>query len=97
MFDAYNSRDLDKFVSFFSKDLEFYHDRGGLTNYQQNVVLFKNNFLSDHQMRRELVAGTLEVYPVGEYGALEIGIHKFYGTVNGTEQLEATAKFAQIW
>jgi len=97
VFDAYNSRDLDKFVSFFSKDLEFYHDRGGLTNYQQNVVLFKNDFLSDHKMRRELVAGTLEVYPVGEYGALEIGIHRFYGTVNGQEQLEATAKFAQIW
>lgn len=48
-------------------------------------------------MRRELVPGTLEVYPIGQYGALQVGVHRFYSTVNDKEQLVATAKFTQVW
>ena len=34
LFDAFNTRNLDKLKKFFSEDLEFYHDLGGVTNYQ---------------------------------------------------------------
>ena len=31
LFDSYNRCDLEKFASFFSEDVEFYHDQGGVT------------------------------------------------------------------
>lgn len=98
MFLAYNMRDLEGFMRFFSSDLEFYDDRGGLSDYAHNLAAFKRNFTDSlHSSRRELVKGSLEVYPLGSFGAIAIGVHKFYGTVNGREQLEATAKFTEVW
>jgi hypothetical protein len=29
-------------------------------------------------MIRELVPGTLQVYPVKDYGAIEMGVHRFH-------------------
>jgi len=61
LFDAFNTRNLDKLKTFFSENLEFYHDLGGVTNYQQNLDAFKRTFESDRRVRREVVAGSLEV------------------------------------
>lgn len=98
MFSSYNKRDLNGLMSFFSPDLEFYDDRKGLSNYEYNVAAFKRNFTdTTHSSRRELVSGSLEVYRLGDFGALAIGSHKFYGTINGKEELEAIAKFTEIW
>jgi len=36
LFSAYNNRDLEGLMSFFSPDLEFYDDRSGLTDYAHN-------------------------------------------------------------
>ena len=36
-------------------------------------------------LHRELVPGTLEVYPLGEFGLLEICRHRFCHTENGKE------------
>jgi hypothetical protein len=77
VFDAYNRCDLEKFGTFFTDDLEFYHDRTGLTRSRQSVVeAVKNNICG--KVCRELVPGTLEVYPLDGYGAVEIGVHRFY-------------------
>jgi hypothetical protein len=38
LFDAMNRQDLETGMSFFDKDLEFYHDKGGLDNYVQTKV-----------------------------------------------------------
>lgn len=98
MFSAYNKRDLETFMSHFSPDLEFYDDRGGLSDYAHNLAAFKKNFTDPvHSSRRELVKGSLQVYRLGDSGALAIGVHKFYSTVSGKEELEATAKFTEIW
>lgn len=98
MFSSYNKRDLDGLMGFFSPDLEFYDDRKGLSNYEYNAAAFERNFTdTNHSSRRELINGSLEVYRLGDFGALAIGTHKFYGTVNGKEELEATAKFTEIW
>lgn len=37
LFAAFNARDLKSVEAMFSKDLEFYHDKDGLTNYGQNM------------------------------------------------------------
>jgi hypothetical protein len=97
VFDAYNRCDLEKFGSFFTEELEFYHDNGGLTNRtrQSLVESVKNNICG--KVRRELVSGTLEVYPLNGYGAVEIGVHRFHHP--GREKIEPVgeAKFIMLW
>ena len=98
MFDAFNQRNFDKLKPFFSYNLEFYHDMGGVTNYQQNMDAFKSTFQSDRLLRREVVSESIEVYPINNYGAIETGTHKFYATEKGqAEQFSSEAKFVQIW
>ena len=98
LFNAFNRRDLDTLKTLFTEDLEFYHDRGGLTSYQQTVDSFKRTFEGSTTVRRELVEGSLEVYPIKDYGAVEIGVHRFYSTDPGQkEKLTATAKFVHVW
>ena len=97
-FNAFNTRDLDKLKALLSENLEFYHDLGGVTNYNQNIDAFKKTFESDRGLRRKLVEGTLEVYPIKDYGAVETGIHRFYATEKGQqEKLSSEAKFVQVW
>jgi len=98
LFNAFNTRNLDKLKTFFSEDLEFYHDLGGVTNYQQNLDAFKKTFESDRSVRREVVAGSLEIYPIKDYGSVEIGIHRFYVTEKGQkEKLGSEARFVHVW
>lgn len=97
-FNAFNTKHLDGLKPFLSDSLEFYHDLGGVTNYTQNIGAFKRSFESERKLRRELVKGTLEVYPIKDYGAVETGIHRFYATEKGQiEQLSSEAKFVQVW
>jgi hypothetical protein len=97
-FKAFNTRNPDKLKTLLSENLEFYHDQGGVTNYNQNLDAFKKTFESDRRVRRELVKGTLEVYPIKDYGAVETGSHRFYATEKGQqEKLSSEAKFVQVW
>lgn len=97
-FDAFNTRNPDKLKILLSDNLEFYHDLGGVTNYSQNIDAFKNTFERERRVRRELVKGTLEVYPIKDYGTVETGTHRFYATEKGQqEKLSSEAKFVQIW
>jgi len=97
-FNAFNTRNLDKLKGLLSDNLEFYHDLGGVTNYNQNIDAFKKTFASERRVRRELVKSTLEVYPIKDYGAVETGTHRFYATEIGQqEKLSSEAKFVQLW
>ena len=96
LFNAYNTHDLAKIKTFFTDDLEFFHDKGGLTTYAQNMQSFKENFEKNNGIQRELVPGSLEVYPVKNYGAMEIGEHKFCHEENGKQDC-GTFKFAMVW
>lgn len=96
LFNAFNSRDLDQIKQLFTKDLEFYHDTGGLGSYDQNVEALKNLFLQNNDLTRELVKNSLEVYPIKDYGALQIGQHTFCHTEKGQPDC-GTFKFVHIW
>jgi hypothetical protein len=97
-FNAFNTRDFDKLKTLVSENLEFYHDLGGVTNYNQNMEAFKKTFESDRTVRRERLEGTLEIYPIKDYGAVETGVHRFYATEKGQqEKLSSEAKFVQVW
>src|SRR5688572_29759797 len=43
LFNAFNNRDIETIKTLFTTDLEFYHDKGGLTNYDVNMTNFKIN------------------------------------------------------
>ena len=94
LFDAYNHCDLAKMGSMVSDDLEFYHDQTGLAKGRQSLIDgVKNNICG--KVQRELVAGSLEVYPLKGYGAVEIGVHRFHHP-NEPGNL-GEAKFIQVW
>lgn len=97
-FEAFNTCDTTRSKSLFTKDLEFYHDAGGLTNYDQNLESIRFRCNGTTKVRRELVPGSLEVYPIKNYGAIEIGRHNFYYTEIGNEEkLDGTFRFVNIW
>ena len=96
VFDAYNSCDLEKFGAFFTEDLEFYHDQTGLTRSRQSLLeAVRNNICG--KVRRELVPGTLEVYPMHGYGAVEIGVHRFHHPGREKTEPVGEAKFIHLW
>jgi hypothetical protein len=98
MFDAFNKRDISALEGFLSDDLEFYHDLGGVTNYDQNIDAFKKTFASDRKLRRELINGSMEVHPIKDFGAVQTGLHRFYVTEKGQkEKLSSEAKFVNLW
>ena len=96
LFNAFNSRDTVTLKQVFSKELEFYHDKSGLTNYSQNMEAFKNIFSAKNDLRRSLVPGSLKVYPVKDFGAIQEGQHTFCHTENGKPDC-GTFKFLHIW
>ncbi|HKV73502.1 MAG TPA: nuclear transport factor 2 family protein [Gemmatimonadales bacterium] len=96
LFDRFNAHDLTGLMALFSPDLEFYHDKGGLQHWQDVDAGFKGMFAQDNGMHRELVPGTLEVYPIPHYGAMEAGRHRFCHQESGKE-LCAVFKFVQVW
>lgn len=96
LFIAFNSRDIEKLKSLFSKDLEFYHDKDGLTSYTQTIESFIKMAAKKNDLKRELLPGSLEVYPLKDFGAMQVGVHRFCHTEKGKADC-GTFKFMHIW
>ena len=96
LFDAFNMQNMDKFKPLFTQDLEWYQDNGGLLSYKTVFENFENTFKKAFKLTRQLVKGSLEVHPIKDYGAIEIGIHQFRHIENGKEET-GTFKFVMIW
>lgn len=98
---AYNSCNLEGMASFLATDVEFYHDKGGLTTSSATLVQqIKEGLCADQgsSLRREAVAGTVKVYPLNNFGAIITGDHLFYFKEKGeAESLIERAKFTHIW
>ncbi|WP_207492639.1 nuclear transport factor 2 family protein [Aridibaculum aurantiacum] len=96
LFDAFNKQNMPKFKSMFTTDLEWFQDNGGLLSYKTVFDNFENMFKRESKLTRELVPGTLEVHPIKDYGAIQIGKHLFRHMENGKEET-GTFKFLMIW
>ncbi len=96
LFTAFNTRNLESLKQFFSSNLEVYQDNIGVRNYEQTIAAFKGLFQNDYVLTRTLVNGSLEVYPIKGYGAIETGRHTFCHTENGKLDC-GTFKFVHIW
>jgi hypothetical protein len=97
LFDAYNHCDLKKFDSLLADDVEFYHDQGGVTlGHEKPTESIKNNICTG-DTQRVLVPGTLKIYYMKGYGAIEMGVHRFLHpkteAVNGTGE----GSFVHLW
>ncbi len=98
VFDAFNRcaepGQLDKHAGFFAPDVEFYHDNGGVTWTRDEMIAGTRNNVCG-KFSRELVAGSLKVYPIKGFGAIAQGSHRFCQFASG--KCEGMADFTMIW
>ena len=94
-FTAYNTCDLDQQSELISEDIEFFHDKGGLSTSKSDIMeAMKNNICG--KVTRELIKGSIEVYPILNYGAVQIGYHKFFNNQE-PDAISNPSKFITIW
>jgi len=96
MFDAFNAHDVDTLMGMFAQDLEFYRDTGGLTDHQHTRQGFDTMFGNSPDIKRTLVPGSLQVYPIKDFGAIEVGTHRFCHKENGKDDC-GTFPFILVW
>ncbi|MYM67953.1 DUF4440 domain-containing protein [Pseudoduganella sp. FT55W] len=98
MFNAFNHCDqpgqLDKYASYFDPNIEFYHDNGGVTWTRDAMIASTQKNVCGH-FRRELVAGSLKVVPVKDFGAIATGSHTFCQFASN--KCEGIAEFTLVW
>jgi len=95
-FETYNNCDLDKMRSLMADSIEFYHDKGGLTTSIDDFMLsIKNNICG--KVIRKAVPGSMEVYPIHNYGAVEIGYHRFFNKKEPENGFSKPDKYIVIW
>lgn len=106
LFDAvFGSCDLAVLKDLVADDFEFYHDKDGLSetsgakfidDVAQHCERIKQGV--DFRARRELVAGSLGVFPLNNYGAVETGRHNFYAIEDGKpDRMTESAQFLHVW
>jgi|SRR5215470_11249811 len=96
LFDSYNKCDLEKFSSFFVENVEFYHDQGGVTLGRAALTdSVKKNICG--KVTRELVPGTLQVFYMKGFGAIEMGIHRFHHPGHEDTEGVGEGRFIHLW
>lgn len=101
-FEAFNHCEapgqLDRYASFFDPNVEFYHDNGGVS-WTRDVMIAQTRANVCGKFQRELVPGTLKVWPIKGFGALARGEHRFchYKPGGTTHPCEGRAEFTILW
>lgn len=98
VFEAFNACSapvqLQRHASFFAPDVEFYHDTAGVT-WSRGEMLENTRKHACGRYRRELVPGTLKVFPIRDFGAIEQGTHRFCRLDDG--KCDGQAEFVIVW
>jgi ketosteroid isomerase-like protein len=97
VFEAYQDCDVSRYASFLSSDLEFYQDNIGVRNRSQILTSMKDRCNEGIRLLRRLDEKTLVINAVPGYDAVEAGTHRIYSIQEGSEHLDATVQFTQIW
>jgi Domain of unknown function (DUF4440) len=106
LFSAFFDRcDVDALAKMVTDDFEMFHDKNGymtksgkefLDGIKETCARQKTG--EDYRARREVVPGTLKVYPLNNYGAIETGVHRFYQLLPGKpEKLVEISQFTHVW
>ena len=94
-FNAYNTCDMATQASIYADSIEFYHDKGGLMASKKDLLdALKKNICG--KVTRVLVPGSIEVYPIAGYGAVEIALHRFVNHQE-SETPSKPDKFIVVW
>ena len=98
MFEAsFVTCDAAKANAIFADDVEFYHDKDGLSSGEQvreNTRRLTASCPAKHGVTRTVVPGSLRVYPIEGYGAVQVGVHRFDERGAATSTL---ARFVSVW
>jgi ketosteroid isomerase-like protein len=106
LFSAFFDRcDVEALSKMVTDDLEMFHDKNGYMTKSGKEFLdgitatcARQKTGEDYRSRREVVPGTLKVYPLNNYGAVETGVHRFYQLLPGKpEKLVEVSQFTHIW
>jgi hypothetical protein len=89
-----NPKELDKHASYFSPDVEFYHDSGGVT-WDRDTMISNTKKNACGNYTRTLVAGSFNVHPIKDFGAITEGKHIF--CQKNTQECEGKADFMMVW
>jgi hypothetical protein len=95
-FSAFNDKNINVFAGFLDSSLEFYHDKGGLTDKMYSINALKNVAVNVPDLKRTLIKETMEVYPIPNYGAVQIAQHRFCHMENGKMDC-GNFKFIHVW
>ncbi len=95
-FNAYNTCDLATQDKLYSDSIEFYHDKGGLMTSKKELMESLKKYICG-KVTRELVPGSIEVYPIKGYGAVEMGMHRFHNNTEKETTPSHAGKFIIIW
>lgn len=93
-FDSYNHCRLDLIDTLTADNIEFYHDRGGLTTSKKELIASIQKYICN-KVTRTLTPGSLEVYTVPGFGAIEFGYHSFRNIEEPGES--HPSKFVILW
>jgi Domain of unknown function (DUF4440) len=98
LFDAsFATCDYTRAAAFLAPDIEFYHDLTGF--HAGNVVRddfrsLTTNCPAKKGVRREVVRGSVRVYPIKDFGAVQMGEHVFREARVSTY---TAARFVHLW
>jgi Zn-dependent protease with chaperone function len=95
-FSAYDRCDTTLMRFMFSRNIEFYHDRGGLETSQDNIMESTKKYICG-KVSRQLLKGSIEVYPVPNFGAIEMGAHRFFNNQEKEAGPSRYSKFVHVW
>lgn len=94
LFGATNRCDLETLGRYVADDLEFYHDVTELSVGKADLIAKTRSNICG-KMIRELVPGSLTIYPLPGYGAIETGTHRFLHPAEPNNIGEA--QFIHVW
>ena len=106
LFSAFFDRcDVEALKGMVTDDFEMFHDKNGyMTKSGKEFIegiartCARQKAGEDYRARRELVPGTLKVFPLNNYGAVEVGVHRFYQLLPGKpEKLVEVSQFSHVW
>lgn len=94
---SFVSCDAELANSMFTEDVEFYHDQTGFQSSEQtreNTRRLTESCPRERGITRTLAEGSLQVYPIQGYGAIQTGTQRFEERGASTSTV---AQFVHLW
>ncbi|MCM3902845.1 MAG: nuclear transport factor 2 family protein [Pyrinomonadaceae bacterium] len=93
---------VERLGELITEDFEFYHDKSGQVaksgkEFVDSIrsMCERQSKGTDYRARRVLVRNSLAVYPLHNYGAVQMGVHRFYPLIKGKSN--EVANFTHLW